>query len=68
VIAVSPRDEAIAVYEARRLALLAEARSDERTRRPMAARFKREIARLLLVAAVAEEIDSKPALWAEGER
>jgi hypothetical protein len=61
------RDEVIAAYEARRLALLSEARRDDATRRPEGAARKREAARHLFLAEIAEELDPKPDFWAERE-
>jgi hypothetical protein len=54
------RDAAIASYEARRAALLAEARDDILHRRPLTAREKRRAAHELRKAALDEEIDAMP--------
>lgn len=55
------RTEVVAAYLVRRDALIAEARDDERNRRPLTAGIKRQIARLYLQYAISEEINRLPA-------
>lgn len=54
------RQAAIAAYEARKTELEAEARDDEKSRRPIRAAHKRQAARRLTLAIVSEELDSLP--------
>ena len=58
-------EEVVAYYEHRRVALLEEARHDDRARRPVTAAIKRERARRLLQAEIAEEMNPKPDFWSE---
>jgi hypothetical protein len=54
------RDEAVATYRARRDVLMAEAREDERSHRPLTAAHKRHAARLMSLYVLSEEIDARP--------
>ncbi len=65
---IEPLEEVIAHYERRRSTLLEEARRDDRARRPVTAAIKRERARRLLQAELAEEMNPKPDFWSERQR
>jgi hypothetical protein len=62
------RDVVLAAYEKRRRELLAEAREYDRKQRPIGAARRREAARLLLMAEVDEEMDTRPDFWSESQR
>ena len=59
-IVMDARQAAIATYRDRKVALEAEARDDEKSRRPIRAAHKRQAARLLSMAIVSEELDTLP--------
>ena len=59
-IVMDARQAAIATYQDRKALLEAEARDDEKARRPIRAAHKRQAARRLTLAIVSEELDSLP--------